>query len=293
MKKLKLGLGLAALVMSSSIFADTIYVNNKQIAVESKKVNNSNYVPVRFITEALGATVEWQKPNIIIKKDEMVMRLTLDNNIVNVNGQDFSIDVMPTLINNMTYVPLRIISEQLNCEINYVGDSQEKRVYITSKGKAFATPVASLTQDIKQYILSDNELWGISVAPRYYPNGAEHVMYLKNMKTGLYKEIYTTDVMYHSDYVSGAYWQRDNQLVIIGTRGLNGEADNPRIMLYNPETGNFKDVVRDIQGAKKDGVDILFKKIGETKYYAYHLVDGTIETNKDIQQRGEKAFAPV
>lgn len=282
MKKLKLLAGLSILCISSSLFATTIYVNDKLIPVESQLVYNSNYVPIRFVAETLGAKVEWQKPNVIVKKDNMELILTIDDNTVSVNGQQFSVPYKPYLSNNITYVPLRLISEQLNCDVTA---DDKKNVYIVSKGEAHSTPV--IPEDKRNYALSPNGLWGVVVEKR--PMVSDHVTYLKNMKTDLYKEIYVTDTMTGFKY---AEWQYDNQLVLTGIRDLNSGKDNPRIMLYNPETGAFKTLVDQIEKCKMDYEKNDLYYIKDGKYYVYHLNNGVLEPAKDIEH-AKWLFSPV
>lgn len=283
MKKLKLLAGLSILCMNSSLFAGTIYVNNEKIAVETQLVNNSNYVPIRFVAETLGAKVEWQKPNVIVKKDNMELTLTIDDNTVSVNGQKFSVPYVPYLSNNTTYVPLRLISEQLNCDVT--ADDQ-KNVYIISKGEAISTPV--IPEDKNAYGLSPNGLWGAAKETRYLPHTVQHVFYMKDMTTGLYKEIYAT---VKAPGLSHAYWQYDNRLVITGINGLKGEADNPRIMIYDPTTDTFETLVDNIEGCRLEyqTTNLIYHKDG--KYYYYDFSNGTHELLED-EERGEHTVYP-
>ena len=89
--------------------------------------NNRTLVPVRFIAEQLGAKVNWDNENraVHIEKDNKKVILKIDSRLVSYeNGEKiYSLcDVPPTIINEYTYVPLRLISNALGIEINWDGD---------------------------------------------------------------------------------------------------------------------------------------------------------------------------
>ena len=78
------------------------------------------YVPVRFITEALGASVEWlnDTQEVIIRSEECKLKLQINNRKFIINDKDIILnDVVPKLTNNRTMIPIRIIAEYLNCKV--------------------------------------------------------------------------------------------------------------------------------------------------------------------------------
>lgn len=78
-------------------------------------------VPVRAITESLGAKVTWSpsEKKVYIVKDTKKINLFIDNKKVLVNENEKSIDVPAKIINDRTYVPLRFIVEEFGLTINY------------------------------------------------------------------------------------------------------------------------------------------------------------------------------
>lgn len=97
-------------------------------------------VPVRFVAENYGATVEWEqktKTATIFHEDNEI-KLTIDNPIATVNGQAKELDKnsIPKLVSftkedARTMVPLAFISEILGYEVGY--DEERGIPYINSK----------------------------------------------------------------------------------------------------------------------------------------------------------------
>jgi len=78
-------------------------------------------VPLRFITEHLGATVIWneQERTIDVTKAGKSIRLTIDSNKAEVSGEELALDAPPRIVNGTTFVPLRMISEQFGLRVDH------------------------------------------------------------------------------------------------------------------------------------------------------------------------------
>ncbi|MDF2546648.1 MAG: copper amine oxidase N-terminal protein [Anaerosolibacter sp.] len=78
-------------------------------------------IPVRAITEGLGAEVQWDGENqtVTVTKDGVEIIFDLKTGAVTVDGEAKTIDVPAGLINNRTMVPLRFIAEALNLKVGY------------------------------------------------------------------------------------------------------------------------------------------------------------------------------
>ena len=90
-------------------------------------------VPVRYITEALGATASWEPATqkITIELDQRILELWIGQNQATVNGQSVQIDsdhpeVTPVIVPpGRTMVPLRFITESLGCTVGWDAVTQE------------------------------------------------------------------------------------------------------------------------------------------------------------------------
>ncbi|OOB79090.1 MAG: hypothetical protein BEN19_08180 [Epulopiscium sp. Nuni2H_MBin003] len=78
-------------------------------------------VPMRFITEELGATVGWNNDTKVatIVKNDNIIRLEIGDYKAIVNGDEVELDYPTILYNDLTYVPLRFIAENFNADIHY------------------------------------------------------------------------------------------------------------------------------------------------------------------------------
>lgn len=78
-------------------------------------------IPVRAITEGLGAEVAWNQDTqqVTITKDGTTITLTLGSTTALVNGEPVGLDTKANTMNNRTYVPLRFIMETFNKTVTY------------------------------------------------------------------------------------------------------------------------------------------------------------------------------
>lgn len=94
--------------------------------------SNRTLAPLRFVSEALGAKVEWNSTTrqVKIKDGDKEIILTLDSQVALINGQSEQIDCTPVLAPpGRSFLPLRFISETLGAEVAY--DDVTKRITIT------------------------------------------------------------------------------------------------------------------------------------------------------------------
>ena len=57
--------------------------------------NNRTMVPLRVVSESLGAEVQWNNSEIILSKDNMQVKLQPNSSTVSKNGETVQIDVKP------------------------------------------------------------------------------------------------------------------------------------------------------------------------------------------------------
>ena len=85
------------------------------------------YLPVRFIAENLGATVEWNKDTrtVTITKDDIKIVITIGAETAIVNGETITLDYPAFIENDRTYTPIRFVAEKLGCEVLWNDKTQE------------------------------------------------------------------------------------------------------------------------------------------------------------------------
>jgi len=104
-------------------------------------------VPIRFISEAFGADVQWDdfSKTVTVTINDKIVKLQVGNNQATVDGNTVSLDQSPVIIDARTFVPIRFISEALGLSVYW--EPQRQLVYIRSKTK-YEVPGIS-TNEIK------------------------------------------------------------------------------------------------------------------------------------------------
>lgn len=141
LRKLKM-FSLAALsflvVASSTVaFGSTqnpikVYMDNKQLQMDVSPVIESGrtLVPIRAISEAVGADVNWDSATqtVTISTSDKDISLKINSTSATVNNSKVTIDVPAKILNGRTLVPLRFVGESLGAKVDY--DATERAVYI-------------------------------------------------------------------------------------------------------------------------------------------------------------------
>ncbi|GEM_PF-3041194 len=105
-----------------------VFVEGSEVEFDVPPVIKSGrtLIPVRAVSGALGAKVDWDsKTNTITitksvyGKEDKVITINPDSDIVLVNGKEVKLDVPAQSINNRTMVPLRFIAVVLDKEVEY------------------------------------------------------------------------------------------------------------------------------------------------------------------------------
>ncbi|MFE3576142.1 copper amine oxidase N-terminal domain-containing protein [Lysinibacillus sp. NPDC059133] len=125
MKKVFSGIFLAMILMLTSLPAyaahSTIKIDGVVVTTDAapEVKNNRTMVPLRVISENLGATVNWTDSKVTLTNNKMQITLKPNSNTVIKNGKTELLDVKPYLKNNRLFVPIRFIAETFGCQVNY------------------------------------------------------------------------------------------------------------------------------------------------------------------------------
>lgn len=125
MKKAFIGVFLAIFlfISSSTTYAAEIQIKVDGVAIASdvkpEIKNNRTMVPLRVISENLGANVSWSNSKVTLTKSNMKVILNLNSSTAEKNGKKILLDVKPYIKNNRIIVPLRFIAETFGCNVNY------------------------------------------------------------------------------------------------------------------------------------------------------------------------------
>lgn len=104
--------------------------------------DNRTMIPYRAVSEALGATVDWNEADqsVTVKYEGRTVVVWIGKNTYTVNGQQKVMDTVPVIKNDRTMIPLRAVAEGLGCEVEWDGITYT--VYIVSpKTKSAGIPL--------------------------------------------------------------------------------------------------------------------------------------------------------
>lgn len=130
-----------------------VSVNGNNITFPDAKpfidANNRTLIPVRFVSEALGAKVGWngdiRQVDITLDTTKVTIKIN-DKNIV-VNSRIQEMDTKAIIKQDRTFVPIRFVSEALGATVKWDGNT---RTVIITTGKEKTTGVEPATQDLKE-----------------------------------------------------------------------------------------------------------------------------------------------
>ncbi len=94
--------------------------------------NDRTMVPVRVISEALGAKVDWDEDisTVTIEKDGKVINLTIGSSTAVIDGTNAELDSPAVTHQNRTFVPIRFVSETLGWNVAW---NQDENTVMISK----------------------------------------------------------------------------------------------------------------------------------------------------------------
>lgn len=95
------------------------YVDETNEKVTPIIIEDSTFVPLRFISESFGAKVDWnaETSDIDVALGEHKVKMTLGNNVLKLDGKEITMNGAPQSINGRTMVPLRALTEALGKKV--------------------------------------------------------------------------------------------------------------------------------------------------------------------------------
>ncbi len=154
-----------------------LWIGQKEISVNGQTQsmdvapfiqNGRTLVPVRFVSEALGAKVDWIDANkeIVIVLGAKVVGLWVGKDTATMNGVESKLEAPPIIQDSRTFVPVRFVSEGLGAEVGWLAKESQVTIAYTP-----TTPVLpTITDTVWHYVvIGDSEAWG------FYDYYAQHL----------------------------------------------------------------------------------------------------------------------
>ncbi|WP_225624093.1 stalk domain-containing protein [Thermoanaerobacterium thermosaccharolyticum] len=105
-------------------YVSKIKINGQEIKLTEEPftlIEGITLVPAREFFEKLGATVNCHNDSqtITVEKGSTTVELTIGSKVAEINGKISELPAKVRLVNNCTYIPLRVISEAFGCKVDY------------------------------------------------------------------------------------------------------------------------------------------------------------------------------
>lgn len=112
-----------------------IYIDDRLVSTDVAPVvvNSRVLVPIRVVSEGLGAQVSWDNPSqtVTVKKGSITLKMVANKTTYTKNGANKTMDVPVKVIKNRTLVPIRVVSEDLGAGVQW----DKGNVYVQSGGQ--------------------------------------------------------------------------------------------------------------------------------------------------------------
>ena len=153
MKKTAIILTVCAMLLTSASAGAAknveVYLNGSQLSFEQPPIirDDRTFVPLRSIFENYGMKVEWDSEtnSIYAYNGENEISLSIGSREMWVNGECIKLDTAPFISEDLTFVPLRAISEALKCAVEW--DGIKGAVIIIGKPSQSAKPTVAPTTE--------------------------------------------------------------------------------------------------------------------------------------------------
>ncbi len=93
--------------------------------------SNRTLVPIRVISDALGASLAWDgnKKQVTYTTANCEVKLIIGNKTALINGQQANMDVAAKLVNNRTMIPLRFVGEAMGARVDWMAETKTIEIY--------------------------------------------------------------------------------------------------------------------------------------------------------------------
>ena len=139
------GIIIGVAVCSTSVFASdniSVILDGEKIAfdVQPQIIEERTFVPMRAVFEAFDMTVDWngETQTVTANRDNNSISMTIGTDTFYHNGKAIELDVPAQIVGDRMLVPVRAISESLDCTVKWDGD-ERKVIIISSPEKVTGT----------------------------------------------------------------------------------------------------------------------------------------------------------
>lgn len=119
------------IIMTVDSFDATVFGEQVQTDAMPIIANDRTVLPVRFISEALGAKVAWNETEqkITVVSGDTVITMYINSDIAYIGDTAVTLDCAPFMQDGISYAPVRFIAEALGAAVEW--DAPTKQITIT------------------------------------------------------------------------------------------------------------------------------------------------------------------
>lgn len=179
--------------------------------------NDRVLVPMRAIFEELHCSVDYTdidgKQIITAKNDDNTISLEIGSNEMTVNDEKVSLDTVPVIIDDRTLVPLRAVSEALDCNVDWDGDTKTVAIAPHKYNEYYTQKLMENLPKDENYVISP---FSLEMAMMMASEGAvgdtkqEITQAFDSPNTSLYSQIITDNKNKGIDIANSIWFNKDS-----------------------------------------------------------------------------------
>ncbi len=114
-------------------------------------------LPIRAVVEAMGGTVAWDEETqtTVLAKEDTILLLTAGSPTAFFNETPFSLDAVPTVVNDRTMLPIRFVAEGFGYAVGWDSETQTVTLSYESETEHTAATADTVAQTVNM-TLADN-----------------------------------------------------------------------------------------------------------------------------------------
>lgn len=184
--------------------------------------NDRVLVPMRAIFEELHCSVDYTdidgKQIITAKNDGNTISLEIGSNEMTVNDEKVSLDTVPVIIDDRTLVPLRAVSEALDCNVDWDGDTKTVAIAPHKYNEYYTQKLMENLPKDENYVISP---FSLEMAMMMASEGAvgdtkqEITQAFDSPNTSLYSQIITDNKNKGVDIANSIWFNKDSGKMLI------------------------------------------------------------------------------
>ena len=243
-------LSLTAVMSTSTALADeniTVMLNGQAMDFDVAPIiqNDRVLVPMRAIFEELHCSVDYTdidgRQIITAKNDGNTIGLEIGSNEMTVNDEKVSLDTAPVITDDRTLVPLRAVSEALDCNVDWNGDTKTVTIAPHKYNEYYTQKLMENLPKDENYVISP---FSLEMAMMMASEGAvgdtkqEITKAFDSPNTSLYSQIITDNKNKGIDIANSIWFNKDS--------GENAYfADDYQKKIQSDYQGNAQSVTND------------------------------------------------